>query len=430
MKRERILWCRLAIVGVILSVGLGACTEKQNVLTPEETAAGWTLLFDGKTLNGWRDYNGKGQTAPWVVEKGTLASLGQGTDSTGYIVTDKQYENFELVFDWKISQGGNSGLLYHVLERPQFSTPYMSGPEYQLLDNEGFAQKIEDWQKAGADYAMHSPDPAKTILKPAGQWNQSKIVFDNGHVEHWLNGEKIVEFEAWSDDWFIRKNSGKWDAYPEYGLARRGVFSLQDHGYRAWFRNMKIRELPRKTSGQEVSLFNGKDLTGWEVYGTELWYVKDSLLYCESGPDKQYGYLGTRDYYNDFDLTVDFKQFANGNSGVFFRSWILHDVSITGWQCEVAPPNLFTAGIYESVPKGRQWLIKPEPEKEKILKMGDWNTMRLVVKGDHVTTYLNGTQMIELTDAKIGSEQGRIMLQIHSGGGIKVAWKNLKVKRL
>jgi len=179
-------------------------------------------------------------------------------------------------------------------------------------------------------------------------------------------------------------------------------------------------------------LFNGKDLHGWEVAGTELWYVADGLLVCESGPDAKYGYLLTRDYYNDFDLTVDFNQAADGNSGVFFRSRIvdMSRVAITGWQCEVAPPNLHTAGIYESVPRGRGWLIKPDPEKESILKMGEWNTMRILVQGGKVTTWLNGTQMIVLDDEKIGAGQGRIALQIHGGGGIKVSWKNLKMKQL
>ena len=429
MKRISVLWCRLAIVSIILSVGFSSCSQKHNTLTQEEISAGWALLFDGETMNGWRDYNGTGVTAPWVVENGTLTALGQGSDSTGYIVTDKQYENFELMFDWKISKGGNSGVLYHVHERSQYPTPYMTGPEFQVVDNVGFSDKLEDWQMACADYAMHPADPAKTKLKPAGQWNTSKIVFDNGHVEHWVNGEKVVEFEAWSDDWFERKNSGKWDDYPEYGLAHKGVFSLQDHGDRSWYRNIKVRELPRKT-GQEVALFNGRDLHGWEAAGTELWYVDNGMLVCESGPNARYGYLLTREYYNDFDLSVEFNQAADGNSGVFFRSYIVRGVTISGWQCEVAPPNLHTAGIYESVPGGRGWLIRPEPEKESILKMGEWNTMRILVKGDRVTTWLNGTQMIDLTDEKIGKEQGRIALQIHSGGGIKVAWRNLKVKKL
>jgi hypothetical protein len=273
---------------------------------------------------------------------------------------------------------------------------------------------------------MHVPDTSKTIIKPAGEWNTSKIVFYNGHVEHWLNGEKVVEFEAWTDDWFEKKNSGKWKDAPEYGLAHKGVICLQDHGSAAWFRNIKIKELPRKT--KEVDLFNGVDLKGWEIYGTEKWYVDNGLLVCESGPDKQYGYLATREYYDDFDLTVDFKQLANGNSGVFFRSFIEPGAIINGWQVEVAPKGMDTGGIYESY--GRGWLVQIPDEKENILKPGDWNTLRILVKGDNVKTWLNGEQMVDLSDAKIGKAQGRIALQIHDGGGIKVQWKNLKLKTL
>ena len=417
----------LYVFAAVAAMFFSACQPKQNVLTEAEKAAGWELLFDGQTLNGWRDYNGTGLTAPWVVEDGTLAALGKGDDGNGYIVTDKQYENFELVFDWKISKGGNSGVLYHVVERPHFTVPYVTGPEYQVIDNVGFPGKLEDWQMACADYAMHVADPAKTKLKDAGEWNTSKIVFDNGHVEHWLNGEKVVEFEAWTDDWFARKNSGKWESAPEYGLAHKGVFSLQDHGDRSWYRNIKVRELPRKPKG-EVELFNGKDLHGWEICGTEKWYVEDGLLICESGPDKEYGYLTTREYYNDFELTADFKQEADGNSGIFFRSFILKDTQISGWQCEVAPQNQHSGSIYESY--GRGWITPVPNGKEDALKFGDWNTMKIKVQGDNVVTWLNGEEIVDLIDNKIKAGQGRIALQIHSGGGIKVLWKNLKLKQL
>ena len=226
-------------------------------LTPEEIADGWQLLFDGKTLNGWKDYNGTTLTQPWHVVDGCIQAKGDGSDASGYIVTDKQYENFELSWDWKLSKGGNSGMLYHVVERPQFAVPYVTGPEYQLIDEPNFPEPLEEWQKLGVDDAMHLPDKAKMKVNPQGEWNNSKIVFDNGHVEHWLNGVKILEFEAWTDDWYAKKNSGKWANAPEYGLAKKGVLCLQDHGYPASFRNIKIKELPRKT--KEVTLFNGTD---------------------------------------------------------------------------------------------------------------------------------------------------------------------------
>ncbi|MDR2038683.1 MAG: DUF1080 domain-containing protein [Bacteroidales bacterium] len=413
---------------ILTVVFFSACQTRHNVLTEAEKAEGWQLLFDGETLNGWRNYNGTELTAPWVVEDGTLSALGKGSDENGYIVTNQPYENFELLFDWKISEGGNSGLLYHVLERPGYNVPYLTGPEFQIIDNIGFPGKLENWQMACADYAMYPADLSKATLKPAMEWNTYRIVFDNGHVEHWLNGVKVVEFKAWSEDWFVKKNSGKWENAPEYGLAHKGVFCLQDHGDRSWFRNIKVKELPRKPK-KDISLFNGRDLTGWEIYGTEKWYVNDEgLLVCESGPNKEYGYLATREYYNDFELTADFRQVADGNSGIFFRSHIESGVKISGWQVEVSPPGYDTGGIYESY--GRDWLVQIPDEKENILKMGEWNTMRIRVKGDQVSTWLNGTQMVDITDEKIGREQGRIALQIHDGGGIKVFWKNLKLKEL
>ena len=176
-----------------------------------------------------------------------------------------------------------------------------------------------------------------------------------------------------------------------------------------------------------VSLFNGENLDGWTIYGTEKWYVEDGLLVCESGPDAQYGYLGTNENYKNFELKLQFKQEANGNSGVFFRSNI-EGTKISGWQVEVAPPNSDTGGIYESY--GRGWLVRIPDEKENILNMGEWNDMTIRVNGDEVTTFLNGEQMVQLTDKKIGKANGCIALQIHDGGGIKVRWRNIRLKSL
>jgi hypothetical protein len=176
----------------------------------------------------------------------------------------------------------------------------------------------------------------------------------------------------------------------------------------------------------QKKLFNGKDLSGWKVYGTEKWYAEKGELVCESGPDKQYGYFATDGKYKDFELTLEFKQESNGNSGVFFHSSI-DGTKISGWQAEVAPKGHSTGGIYESY--GRGWLIKPDPAKEN-LKEGEWNKMKVQVKGNQVTTWLNGQQMITLNDEKIGSSDGQIALQIHDGGGVKVRWRNIRIKKL
>lgn len=176
------------------------------------------------------------------------------------------------------------------------------------------------------------------------------------------------------------------------------------------------------------SIFNGKDLTGWKNNGTEKWYVDSSgELVCESGPNKQYGYLSTDRQYKNFELTLDFKQEANGNSGVFVRSGI-EGVKISGWQVEIAPENLHTGGIYESY--GRGWLIQPKPADEKWLQMGKWNTMKILVNGNEITSWLNGHKIAHLTDEQFGKGTGFIALQIHEGGDIKVRWKNIKIKEL
>ena len=180
-------------------------------------------------------------------------------------------------------------------------------------------------------------------------------------------------------------------------------------------------------SQKKTSLFNKKDLTGWVIYGTEKWYVDKGELVCESGPEKKYGYLGTEKSFKDFELNLQFKQESDGNSGVFFHSTI-NGTKVAGWQVEVAPKGHDTGGIYESYKRG--WIIKPDKAKDEVLKVGKWNKMKIRVQGNHVTTWLNGTVMVDHTDDAYGSVAGSIALQIHDGGGIKVRWKKLEIKEL
>ncbi len=188
----------------------------------------------------------------------------------------------------------------------------------------------------------------------------------------------------------------------------------------------KSNEIP-KEENLPIELFNGEDLSGWIVYGNEKWYVENGLLICESGPEKGYGYLATDAYYKDFDLSADFRQISNGNSGIFFRSTV-EGTKVSGWQVEVAPKGHDSGGIYESY--GRGWLVQIPEEKEQYLEEGAWNTMRIKVTGAEVTTWLNDNEMIHLNDSLIGTADGRIALQIHDGGGIKVQWKNIIVTPL
>jgi len=209
-----------------------------NTLTDAEKKSGWALLFDGKTTSSWRTYQNLPDDS-WEVLSGELHCKKDGVQHRADLVTKDQYASFELQLDWKVSKAANSGILYHVQETKKSS--YETGPEYQLIDDLGYTEKIEDWQKSGADYAMHPP--SKIVSKPAGEYNHSRLLVNGAHVEHWLNGVKIVDFIAWTPEWQKLKATGKWKDYPDYGMAKTGVIALQDHGGGIWMKNIKIKKL-------------------------------------------------------------------------------------------------------------------------------------------------------------------------------------------
>ena len=216
-------------------------TTMDNSLTGAEKSEGYQLLFDGKTTTGWRTYQNKSADS-WSAKDGALYCKGDSTnksDMRADLITTDQFENFDLSIDWKISPQGNSGIIYSASE--EYPAAYLSGPEYQVIDDKNFPEKLEDWQKTGANDAMHpAPDAAPN---PVGEWNTTRIVVNNNHAEHWLNGKKIVEYEFGSDDWNKRKNEGKWKDAAGYGLTKKGHIALQDHGSEAWFKNIKIKQL-------------------------------------------------------------------------------------------------------------------------------------------------------------------------------------------
>lgn len=239
------------IMASLLSFGLltacnssnsGEGTAQDSTATASsETLAGdgeWTVLFDAAGLDNWHDYNSDSMS--WIVEDGTLTTPG----GKGDIVTKDVYDNFHLQFDWKISGAGNSGVLYLVQEG-DYERTYYTGPEYQLIDAEGYnkanATPLEDGQVTGANYALNPP--SSIPVKPVGEWNHSEIKVDNGHVEHWLNGEKVVEYDLWTDQWKEQVRKTKFSEHPDYGMAQEGHIALQDHGDRVWFKDIRIRQL-------------------------------------------------------------------------------------------------------------------------------------------------------------------------------------------
>ncbi|HEU4632711.1 MAG TPA: DUF1080 domain-containing protein [Flavisolibacter sp.] len=224
---------------LLLSCGETQKTTNTNEMTNSEK--GYTSLFDGQTLAGWRTFQNKPADS-WTVKDGTLYCKGSTTDKSDRradLITTGEYENFDLSLDWKIAPQGNSGIMYLVSE--QYPAAYLSGPEYQVIDDVHFPEKLEDWQKTAANYAM---DPAPEARpRPAGEWNHTRIVVNNGHVEHWLNGAKVVDYQLWTDEWKQKKTNGKWKDAEGYGMSKKGHIALQDHGSEAWFKNIRIREL-------------------------------------------------------------------------------------------------------------------------------------------------------------------------------------------
>jgi hypothetical protein len=210
----------------------------RNVLSADERSAGWRLLFDGTSTAGWHEYGRSGAVVGWAAVDGELARVADGGAD---LVTDELFESFELEFDWRLWPGGNSGVLFHVVDG--FDFVWRTGPEYQLLDDERHADGQNPLTSAGANYALDAP--AYDDTHPIGQWNHARLVVDGAHVEHWLNGEPQCEYELWSDAWKARVAGSKFGQMPDYGLARTGRIALQDHGDRVAFKNVKVRTLAR-----------------------------------------------------------------------------------------------------------------------------------------------------------------------------------------
>ena len=222
---------------------LTACNSKKD--------SDWIYLFDGETTDGWRAYNGETIPDKWAAIDGNLTfdtelKLEEEWSGGGDIIYHKeQFEYFELYLEWKLPKGGNSGIFYHVQEG--YNSPYEISPEYQILDDDGWEEinnaKLESWQKSGADYAMHEPNINNKSLNPAGEWNSSRIIYTKEKAEHWLNGKLLLSFVPYSEDWYSKRNSGKWDDFPDYGKFKNGYIALQDHDTPIWFRNIKIKKL-------------------------------------------------------------------------------------------------------------------------------------------------------------------------------------------
>ena len=222
-------------LGLAMAVAIfgGAAAAAENTLSADEQAAGWRLLFDGRSLDGWRGFKSAEPDAGWHVTDG---ALGPDPKTSRDIITKDQFGDFELVFDWKVGPKGNSGVMFHVTE--DGAQTYQSGPEYQLVDNARGEPAVE---RAGALYALYAPTTDAT--RPVGTFNHSRLVLKDGKGEHWLNGVKVAEYDLNSADFKAKVAASKFKAWPQFAAARSGHIAIQNHGDPVFFRNIKIREL-------------------------------------------------------------------------------------------------------------------------------------------------------------------------------------------
>ena len=227
------------VAGVLLGAHaggrIGAAQSTMNTISAKERADGWRLLFDGRTTAGWRGFRKQKLPGGWQAIDGALTRVGEAGD----IVTIDEFGDFELMLEWKLAPNGNSGVFYRVIEDDDVM--WHMAPEYQIIDNAYNNEPLKPTQHAGANYDLHPP--SRDVTRPIGSWNETRVLARGAHVEHWLNGVKVVEYELWTPDWERRVRESKFKDYPNYGRARRGHIGLQDHGDRAAYRNIRIREL-------------------------------------------------------------------------------------------------------------------------------------------------------------------------------------------
>lgn len=226
----------ISSLGCYSAIG-GTVTTPMNELSAAEQKAGWRLLFDGKSTEGWRNYRKESVGPGWQVVDGMLTRSG---DNAGDIITKDKYRNFDLALEWRVAEGGNSGILYRATEDNDYI--WQSAPEMQILDDASHADGKSTLTSAGSNFALH-PAPRGVVHK-AGQWNAARIRIENNRVTHWLNGIKLLDYELNSAEWNARVAASKFKSMPNYGKAREGYIGLQDHGDKVEFRNIRIKVLP------------------------------------------------------------------------------------------------------------------------------------------------------------------------------------------
>jgi len=405
--------------------------ETINTLTPAEKAAGWTLLFDGESTEHWRGYNRESfPSTGWVVEDdGTLHV--KGGEGGGDLMTRRQYADFELSLEFRTAEGANSGIMYRVTEK--HPAPWMTGPEYQILDDAAHQIDPDHLHAAGACYALYKPSKEK-ILKPAGEFNRARIRVKNNRVSHFLNGVKLLEFDLTSNDYAERVAASKFAAYDGFGVRPKGHLALQDHGDDVWFRNIKARDLTAPMP-EETALFNGRNLDGWTWYSPAriaaegVWSVgAGEVLRCEGTPP---GYLRTEEVYDHFVLKLEWRWDPDAgpqrrNSGVLVRRIGEDRVwpkSVEAQLMHGSAGDFWKIGEYPMTTdpdrtNGRNTKKLTDAERP----IGEWNQYEIIVDDETVTLYVNGQLVNRAWDVEVN--EGHICLQSE---GAPIEFRNIRL---
>ncbi|MBI1189811.1 MAG: DUF1080 domain-containing protein [Tepidisphaera sp.] len=407
-------------------------------------AQGWKELSGADATQVWRGY--KREAFPekgWVVENGEIRHAAGG--GGGDIVTRAEYTDFELEFDFKTGPKANSGVMYRVAEKgaegQATDEPYMTGPEYQILEDASNGEKPEGVHSAGALYDIDGP-PADKKLNPVNEWNHGRIYFRNGVVQHWLNGQKLVEQRMFDDDgkvdaaWAEKIAKSKFKDWKGFGIQTTGHIDLQEHPGDVAYRNVRVRDLAGQRPG-EVMLFNGKDLTGWTAFTpkdkatqTPVWTVKDGILYCTGTPT---GYLRTDKKYTNYVLRAEWRfnpvTKKPGNSGIMLRMGEPDQVWPKTIEAQIWSGNAgdfwlmngFEMTTDPALAKGRNRKKTHMAERE----VGEWNQYEIVVDHGNVTLFVNGEEVNHGTKAE--EIPGYIGLQSE---GAEIQFRNIGLVEL
>lgn len=412
---------------------LAAAEAQPNALTPAEKAAGWQLLFDGRSPSAWRAFGKDSFPADlWSVEDECLRIHASDHEDGTDIITREQFGDFELSLEFKTAPGGNSGIIYRASE--QHNYPWKSGPEFQILDDHGAGESAASNRSAGAIYDMYAPS-AEKALKPAGEFNHARIRLRRNQIEHWLNGVKVLTCDVGSDDWNARVAASKFIKYPGFGTVKRGHIGLQDHQSDVWFRSIKVRDLDARMPG-EVALFDGSSLQQWTFFAENdapiqsAWRIEDGILICAGQP---IGYMRTTDDFTNFVLKLEWRfnpvTKKAGNSGVLVRMQMPDKVWPRSVEAQLHSEN---AGDFWNI---ESFQMSADPERTRgrntrKLRMaerpvGEWNEYEIIVHRGDVRLIVNGDEVNHAWDVE--EIPGKICLQSE---GAEIHFRNIRVAEI